>query len=182
MPSIFHFLLCTLVVSIFAGAVWQGKCSFLFALVLWFEPANVRRADSCWVPSSAPFSQVTCNCQTSRFVLGALVRAFSCKSPAILPQASVSRLQSTLCSTLGPHPLQSRSLCHQDVHLCSQCKQQPQGYFRRKNSRCRRLHLGGRRECGRETPRKLRVHCLSQVADLHCSFQGSICGAARGYA
>ena len=29
---------CTLVVRIFAGAVWQGKCSFLLALVLWFEP------------------------------------------------------------------------------------------------------------------------------------------------
>ena len=41
------------------------------------SPATVRRADSCWVPSSAPFSQVTCklgcNCQTSRFVLGALL-------------------------------------------------------------------------------------------------------------
>ena len=71
--SFLHVYTCS---CIFAGAVWQGKCSFLFALVIWFEPTTVRRTDLCWVPSSAPFSQVTCSCQTNGFVLCALICTF----------------------------------------------------------------------------------------------------------
>ena len=66
---------------------------------------------------------------------------------AILPQdPSVFHFQSALCSTLGPHPLPRQH----DVHLCSRFTSQPHGYFRRKDSRRRRLYRRGRREREKE--------------------------------
>ena len=45
----------TLVVRIFAGAVRQGKCSFLFALVLWFEPGvNQQHLSDEWIRARCP--------------------------------------------------------------------------------------------------------------------------------
>ena len=54
--------------------------------------------------------------------------------------------------------------------------------FDEKIPRHRRLHRGWRRERGREKHCKPWAPCLLQVADLHCSFQGPFCGAARSHA